>query len=218
MRNIIVSIITLALGSSAGCAATSPEIAGTQAALIFVSAADIEELAEDEMFPIVLNEGPAVYHLDGENERLDIDRISVLSRASETMALRDYLVSRDIILDEQHFYVRLASDASLLVDGGQEAQLGSTTQELKAVPIGGGGGGGGLGYQCNLLTCTCSGDIDCNDMFREDGPCKGDAYCDTTKDVAKCLCVRFSFGFGFGLPVYHEPALTSAGGDEVLAR
>jgi hypothetical protein len=47
-----------------------------------------------------------------------------------------------------------------------------------------GGGGGGHNYTCEGLQCTCTGDIDCNDMF-SDGVCGDIASCND--DVCKCL-------------------------------
>jgi hypothetical protein len=45
-------------------------------------------------------------------------------------------------------------------------------------------GGKRLGYTCEGLQCTCTGDADCNDMF-SDGVCGDIASC--TDDVCKCL-------------------------------
>ena len=45
-------------------------------------------------------------------------------------------------------------------------------------------GGKRLGYSCEGLQCTCTGDADCNDMF-EAGICGDIASCND--DVCKCL-------------------------------
>ncbi|MCB9593630.1 MAG: hypothetical protein H6719_12930 [Sandaracinaceae bacterium] len=52
------------------------------------------------------------------------------------------------------------------------------------------GGGGSLGYSCSLFMCSCTGDIDCNDMFTS-GVCPGDAYCDDTTSTPTCYCTRW---------------------------
>lgn len=53
------------------------------------------------------------------------------------------------------------------------------------------GGGQGLGYDCSSGTeCTCTGDVDCNNMFGS-GKCTGtifDRGCDTSKPVPSCWC------------------------------
>lgn len=53
-----------------------------------------------------------------------------------------------------------------------------------------GSGGGGMGYTCGATECTCTGDIDCNNMFTS-GKCKGtiwDAGCDNSGPAPKCWC------------------------------
>lgn len=53
-----------------------------------------------------------------------------------------------------------------------------------------GAGGGGMGYTCGATECTCTGDIDCNNMFTS-GKCKGtiwDAGCDNSGPASKCWC------------------------------
>jgi hypothetical protein len=52
------------------------------------------------------------------------------------------------------------------------------------------GGGLSLGYDCSTTECTCTGDADCDNMFRS-GKCTGtifDSFCDTSKPVVKCTC------------------------------
>ena len=76
----------------------------------------------------------------------------------------------------------------------------TTAQEEKAIPTDSGevqeravrqGGGMGLGYDCSSGTeCTCTGDVDCNNMFGS-GKCTGtifDRGCDTSKPVPTCWC------------------------------
>ena len=61
----------------------------------------------------------------------------------------------------------------------------SSEQALK----GGGGGRTSLGYACSGLRCTCTGDIDCNDMF-SDGVCGDIATCDDTDPLnPHCECL-----------------------------
>lgn len=47
-------------------------------------------------------------------------------------------------------------------------------------------GGGRLGFSCDRLTCDCSGDDDCNDMFSS-GVCGDIAFCSETG----CWCFRW---------------------------
>ena len=76
----------------------------------------------------------------------------------------------------------------------------TTAQEEKAIPADSGevqeravrqGGGMGLGFDCSSGTeCTCTGDVDCNNMFGS-GKCTGtifDRGCDTSKPVPTCWC------------------------------
>ncbi len=76
----------------------------------------------------------------------------------------------------------------------------TTAQEENATPADSGqvqeravrqGGGMGLGYDCSSGTeCTCTGDVDCNNMFGS-GKCTGtifDRGCDTSKPVPACWC------------------------------
>jgi hypothetical protein len=55
-----------------------------------------------------------------------------------------------------------------------------------------GSGGPTLGYTCGATECTCTGDIDCNNMFSS-GKCNGpilDNDCDTTNpSVPVCHCL-----------------------------
>jgi hypothetical protein len=51
------------------------------------------------------------------------------------------------------------------------------------------GGGGGLSYSCEGLLCTCTGDVDCNDMF-SDGICGPIASCDDTTYPPTCKCLK----------------------------
>ena len=61
----------------------------------------------------------------------------------------------------------------------------SSEQALKA----GGGGHTSVGYTCSGLKCTCTGDIDCNDMFG-DGVCGDIATCDDTDPLnPRCECI-----------------------------
>jgi hypothetical protein len=53
-----------------------------------------------------------------------------------------------------------------------------------------GTGGGGLGYSCDGALCTCTGDVDCNDMF-SDGICGPIASCDDTNYPPTCQCLKF---------------------------
>ena len=54
----------------------------------------------------------------------------------------------------------------------------------------GGSGAGGAGFACGGGVCTCTGDVDCNDMFGG-GTCPGDSRdkCEIGADgVAHCTC------------------------------
>jgi hypothetical protein len=50
---------------------------------------------------------------------------------------------------------------------------------------------GGLGFECNSLYCTCSGDDDCNDLFSTNACGAGSsALCTGSGDTARCVCIR----------------------------
>ena len=51
-------------------------------------------------------------------------------------------------------------------------------------------GGGRLGFSCGRLTCDCSGDDDCNDMFSS-GVCGDIALCDEAGGEVSCWCFRW---------------------------
>ncbi len=48
--------------------------------------------------------------------------------------------------------------------------------------------GGTMNFQCNMTSCTCRGDADCNNMFSSN-VCGRSAVCDTTSGV-ECSCLR----------------------------
>ncbi len=50
------------------------------------------------------------------------------------------------------------------------------------------GGGPRLGYTCSGLMCTCTGDVDCNDMFGS-GKCGDIASCDNSGPDPVCKCM-----------------------------
>ena len=67
---------------------------------------------------------------------------------------------------------------------GTGVSLGTAAQK------GGGGMGGSMGFNCGGGVCTCTGDVDCNDMF-SGGTCPGDPRdkCDEGADgVSRCSC------------------------------
>lgn len=43
------------------------------------------------------------------------------------------------------------------------------------------------GYKCSALRCTCTGDVECNNMFSS-GVCGPVAQCDTTTSPPTCWC------------------------------
>ena len=48
--------------------------------------------------------------------------------------------------------------------------------------------GGTMNFSCNMTSCTCRGDADCNNMFSS-SVCGSSAVCDTTSGV-ECSCLR----------------------------
>lgn len=48
--------------------------------------------------------------------------------------------------------------------------------------------GGTMNFQCNMTSCTCQGDADCNNMFTSN-VCGRSAVCDTSGNV-ECSCLR----------------------------
>ncbi len=48
--------------------------------------------------------------------------------------------------------------------------------------------GGTMAFQCNMTSCTCRGDNDCNNMFSS-SVCGSSAVCDTTNGT-ECSCLR----------------------------
>jgi|GEM_PF-5271183 len=48
--------------------------------------------------------------------------------------------------------------------------------------------GGTMNFSCNMTSCTCHGDADCNNMFSSN-VCGRSAVCDTTSGV-ECSCLR----------------------------
>lgn len=48
--------------------------------------------------------------------------------------------------------------------------------------------GGTMAFSCGQTSCTCHGDVDCNNMFSTN-VCGGAAVCDTT-GVVECSCLR----------------------------
>ena len=56
--------------------------------------------------------------------------------------------------------------------------------------IGGGGGGGTTAkFTCEGLLCSCTGTVDCDDMFTTAG-CGDVASCDTSGPEDKCSCLK----------------------------
>lgn len=81
-----------------------------------------------------------------------------------------------------------ASESDLGSDVGDPAgveapDLGSLEQPLTHGTV------GRAGYTCAGLKCTCTGDIDCGDMFG-DGVCGDVSSCDTSDPLnPKCECL-----------------------------
>jgi hypothetical protein len=86
----------------------------------------------------------------------------------------------------------VAGDVEALAGAGEASNAVAPDIGMLAQPLRGGSGGGGLGYTCSGLECSCTGDIDCNDMFGS-GVCGDIASCDTSDPLnptCKCLILR----------------------------
>ena len=80
------------------------------------------------------------------------------------------------------------SDASSVsgVEGSPAPEFGSLAQPLTRGSV------SRAGYTCAGLKCSCTGDVDCNDMF-SDGVCGDVSSCDTTDPLnptCECLILR----------------------------
>ncbi len=181
MRTTIIASLVLGL---AACTSASQDASLSHSATSFVSvsAADLAALDEDETLAIDLTLTDVVYELDGDTAPLDLDRLTVVTPAFESIPMRDFLDLRALGVDENDFFLRLSGNNALLFE---EPSLGSTSQALKGRV--GGGGGGGLGFVCIPGWCTCSGYDDCIDMFDGNacGPLGG---CDDTNGT-NCWCL-----------------------------
>lgn len=72
---------------------------------------------------------------------------------------------------------------------GDEAETAETTATTSSA-LNNSGHGGGLGlYSCSGLMCTCTGDVDCNDMFTNAG-CGDVSKCDDSGPEPVCWCLK----------------------------
>jgi hypothetical protein len=70
----------------------------------------------------------------------------------------------------------------------QESDPAEKTGGAESALAVGSGGSGSHGYTCSGLHCSCTGDVDCNDMF-SDGVCGDIAVCDDTNPTPTCECL-----------------------------
>ena len=76
--------------------------------------------------------------------------------------------------------IAVADEAS---DGAEAPELGALEQPLTRGSV------ARTGYTCAGLECSCTGDVDCNDMF-SDGVCGDVSSCDTSDPLnPKCECL-----------------------------
>jgi len=86
------------------------------------------------------------------------------------------------------------SSASDDGSGAQAAEVGAPEIGVLQSALQRGAGGTQLGYTCDGLMCTCTGDVDCNDMFSS-GKCGDVSSCDETdplNPVCRCLILKVS--------------------------
>jgi hypothetical protein len=82
--------------------------------------------------------------------------------------------------------------AGCSADAGGSDSAEETERSADALsPQQGGGSSGRLGFVCSGLFCTCTGDVDCNDMFSSGNCGPGPSVCDDTTSTPKCTCSRF---------------------------
>jgi hypothetical protein len=76
------------------------------------------------------------------------------------------------------------------IDGDQGAESATSAEQTGTQQSAVDNGLGGLHrYKCSGLRCTCTGDVECNDMFNS-GVCGPIAQCDNTTSPPTCWCYK----------------------------
>lgn len=191
MYKTALPALTLLLLGLTGCMGDLSSTAS--AGGVSLVSVDTDALAPGETSIVDLRAEGVVYEVTF-TDATTLDRVRVLSGDEELEAGLDAWLAR--YPEQAASPLRLAGRAADLfayrgasqgADDLGETDLGATSSALTRGSI---GGGGGLSFSCNFIMCSCTGDIDCNDMFTS-GACPGDAYCDESGPEPVCYCTRW---------------------------
>ena len=158
MKKVTIAITFLAIAFSLSLAQKTTPTARTRV----VSAKEISGLPAGRKYQVDLTRKGTIYNLPAD---VDYSRVQVRTAKGE-MTLAELLKKTGKTMTGK---VRVGMTSDIR---GQKLALSR-------------GGGGTLNYNCEGLLCTCSGDVDCNDMFTK-AACGDIAVC----DERGCWCLR----------------------------